>query len=52
MSTPNVTQVDAQKLLQALSSYAGRIAKTDDPKEHQKAGTILQHELKGSRIKA
>jgi len=54
MNTPNISppvRIDAAKLLQAFESFAGRVASTDDSKEHQKAGVILQRELKGSKIK-
>jgi len=44
-------RIDAAKLLQAFESFAGRVASTDDPKAHQKAGVILQRELKGSKIR-
>jgi len=38
--------IDTAKFWQALSSYAGRVAQSDDPKAHQSAAETLRKELK------
>jgi hypothetical protein len=43
-------QIDAARLLQAMSSFAGRIAQTDDPKRHQQAAQQLQRDLRESKV--
>lgn len=42
---------EAQRLWQALSSFAGRMAKTDDPREHQDAAVRLREELREHKIR-
>jgi hypothetical protein len=42
-------QIDAHRLLQAISSFAGRVSATDDPKLHQKAAQQLRQELRRGR---
>lgn len=43
-------KIDAARLLQAMSSFAGRIAQTDDPKRHQQAAQQLQRDLRESKV--
>ena len=41
-----VESANAVRLWQALRSFAGRVAQTDDPKVHQSAAQCLQAELR------
>jgi len=45
-------EYDATKLGEAIAAYAGRVARTDDPKAHQQAAQTLQAHLKQARVKA
>lgn len=50
MSTNPPKSIDAQKMFQAFTSYAGRVAATDDAKKHQEAAKQLLKELQGCKI--
>lgn len=50
MSANTPKPIDAQKMFQAFTSYAGRVAATSDSVKHQEAARQLLRELQGCRI--
>jgi len=51
--TPAPSQsVNLEDILHALRSYAGRVAQSDDPKQHQEAAQQLQKNLRQVKIEA
>lgn len=45
-----VEAAKTQRLWLALSSFAGRVAQSDDPKAHQSAAQRLQADLRTSHV--
>lgn len=45
------SRIDPHKLYEAMARFAGRVAQTDDPKQHQHAGKMLKVDVEKAKVR-